>query len=75
MIQRFGMLVWPDGSPEWLDADRYPDTAARTTAYEMFDRLDQLDPIAIGAQVDRFEVHPVPEVQSGRARGVRRMAR
>ena len=29
LIQRFGLLVWPDQSPEWKDVDCYPDTAAR----------------------------------------------
>jgi len=50
LVQRFGLLVWPDMSGEWREADRYPDTIARQRANNVFDRLDALDPLAIGAQ-------------------------
>ncbi|MFO1102478.1 MAG: YfjI family protein [Methylocystis sp.] len=58
LIQRFGLLVWPDQSPEWRDVDDYPDSAARKAAWETFERLDNLNPLAIGAEKDQFE--PVP---------------
>ena len=58
LIQRFGLLVWPDQVPEWRNVDRYPDSAARSVALETFVRLDNLDPNAIGATRDPFE--PVP---------------
>lgn len=58
MIQRFGLLVWPDGSPEWSNVDRYPDSAARQVAYSTFERLDKLTADEIGAQRDRFEAIP-----------------
>lgn len=58
LIQRFGLLVWPDQDPEWREADRYPDSDARERAWGTFDRLDKLDVNAIGAECDRFD--PLP---------------
>ena len=53
LIQRFGLLVWPDISREWRHVDRRPDRAAREAAYAVFKRLDQLDWRDIRAQRDR----------------------
>ena len=58
LIQRFGLLVWPDQSPEWRDVDRYPNSAARDAAWTTFERLDQLTPDAVEAERDTFE--PIP---------------
>ena len=58
LIQRFGLLVWPDQSPEWRDVDEYPNSDARTVARETFERLDRLNPDAIGAKRDEFERTP-----------------
>jgi hypothetical protein len=58
MIQRFSLLVWPDQSPDWKEADRYPDSLARETAWRVFDHLDQLTPASVGAQTDQFETIP-----------------
>ena len=55
MIQRFGLLVWPDTDNTWRDVDRWPDTEARHTASAVFERLDALDADAIGAQCDDFD--------------------
>jgi putative DNA primase/helicase len=32
LMQRFGLIVWPDHGSEWRNVDRWPDTAARTAA-------------------------------------------
>jgi putative DNA primase/helicase len=58
LVQRFGLLVWPDMTGEWREADRHPDTIARQRANSVFDRLDALDPLAIGAQQDEFTSIP-----------------
>jgi hypothetical protein len=58
LIQRFGLLVWPDGSPEWSNVDRYPDSAARQAAWSTFERLDRLTADEIGANRDQFEAIP-----------------
>jgi Protein of unknown function (DUF3987) len=58
LIQRFGLLVWPDQSPEWRDVDRFPNSDARIAAWQVFERLDKLQPDEIRAEHDQFE--PVP---------------
>ncbi|MDY6830985.1 MAG: YfjI family protein, partial [Thermodesulfobacteriota bacterium] len=52
LIQRFGLLVWPDTNGKWQDVDRWPDTDAKNRAFKVFDYLDSLDPLEIGAQQD-----------------------
>ena len=42
LAQRFQLAVWPDGDPEWLDIDEWPDTPARQAANAVFDRLATL---------------------------------
>jgi putative DNA primase/helicase len=53
LIQRFGLMVWPDASPTWRNVDRKPNAAARNTAFKAFEALDVLDWRAIGAQRER----------------------
>lgn len=50
LIQRFGLLVWPDMNGEWHDADRFPDQEFKKMAYDVFLRLNELDPMQIGAE-------------------------
>lgn len=52
LIQRFGLLVWPDLSGEWRNVDRWPDSSARRTAWETFRRLDELTAEAVDAVQD-----------------------
>jgi hypothetical protein len=49
LLQRFQLLVWPDPSPSWRNVDRWPDVEAKNRAYEVFKRLDALDPENFGA--------------------------
>lgn len=44
LLQRFGLLVWPDVGREWRNVDRYPDTTAKNAAFETFQRLDAMLP-------------------------------
>jgi putative DNA primase/helicase len=53
LMQRFGLLVWPDISGEWKHVDRWPDDTARTASFEVFNRLDKLDWRGVGARRDR----------------------
>jgi hypothetical protein len=41
MIQRFGLLVWPDRVAEWKEIDRSVDAGARETAERTFRRLNE----------------------------------
>jgi Protein of unknown function (DUF3987) len=43
LIQRFGLMVWPDPPGEWRNVDRYPDSAARESAWQVFARMAELD--------------------------------
>ena len=52
LLSRFQLLVWPDIAGEWRNVDRWPDSEAKATAFTMFERLDSLDPLAIGATAD-----------------------
>ncbi len=58
LIQRFGLLVWPDTGSAWRDVDRWPDSAARHRASGVFEALDRLDAEQIGGQRDEFEAVP-----------------
>jgi putative DNA primase/helicase len=50
LIQRFGLLVWPNTGGEWKDVDRWPDGDAKREAHRVFDYLDKLDPAEVGAE-------------------------
>jgi putative DNA primase/helicase len=52
LIQRFGLLVWPDTGGDWKEVDRWPSSEAKQQALATFERLDQLDPAAVGALQD-----------------------
>jgi hypothetical protein len=54
LIQRFGLLVWPDQDPEWKEYDRYPDSEARETAGSIFTYLAELTPDGVKAEIDPF---------------------
>ena len=55
LLQRFGLTVWPDVSPDWHDIDRELNVDAKRRAYAVFRRLDELNPIAIGASQDSWD--------------------
>ncbi len=48
LLQRFQIVVWPDKS-DWRNVDRLPDNSARALYFAAFERLDRLDPSAVGA--------------------------
>ncbi len=52
LMQRFQMLVYPDIPPDWRNVDRWPETAAKNRAFEIFKRLSEINPFDIGAQRD-----------------------
>jgi putative DNA primase/helicase len=52
LIQRFGLIVWPDVNTDWKNVDRHPDSDAKRQANKIFDLLDKLDAQEIGAQQD-----------------------
>jgi putative DNA primase/helicase len=52
LIQRFQLMVFPDVSSEWQNVDRWPNTAAKARAFEIFQRLADLDPTQLKAAQD-----------------------
>lgn len=52
MVQRFSMTVWPDPTGEWKNVDTQPDPIAKKQAYDVFDRLDTLNPESVGGKWD-----------------------
>jgi len=52
LLQRFQLLVWPDPPGDWEHVDRAPNKQARNKAYDVFQRLNALDPVAIGAETE-----------------------
>lgn len=45
LIQRFGLLVWPDVSAAWEDVDQFPDSAHKQRAFAVFRSLDEANPV------------------------------
>ena len=44
LLQRFGLAVWPDVAGEYIHVDQWPDTPAKQTACDVFERLAALQP-------------------------------
>jgi len=58
LIQRFGLMVWPDTKSTWHDVDRWPDSDARIQAHRVFETLDGIDAAALDATHDEYD--PLP---------------
>jgi hypothetical protein len=64
LIQRFGMLIWPDVLKNWQLIDRLPNAEAAATAFHLINHLNNLDardivnPHGIGAKRDLFNGEP-----------------
>jgi putative DNA primase/helicase len=56
LLQRFGLLVWPDVGGEWRNVDRFPDTPAKQAAFDVFQKLDAMPP---GTDPETNEPAPV----------------
>lgn len=58
LLQRFQLAVWPDCPKSWRNVDRWPDTTAKQTAFDTYERLDQLEAVALAAELDDGEHVP-----------------
>ena len=56
LLQRFQLMVWPEVSANWENVDRYPDTAAKNAAFEVYRLLDGLSPEDLGAEQAEGEI-------------------
>lgn len=61
LLQRFGLVVWPDVEREFKLVDRWPDTPAKQAAWAVFERLNQLQP---ASEDDPQEWRFSPEAQA-----------
>lgn len=61
LLQRFQLLVWPDPPSTWKNVDRRPDTEAKQGALAIIERLDEIDPQALGAT--QYEGDLIPWVR------------
>ena len=52
LIQRFGVMVWPDIPKKWKNVDRMPNREAKDLAYQVFEHLDKITPADIQAEQD-----------------------
>ncbi len=43
LLQRFGLMVYPDISPDWKEVDRHPDSEIRQAVNQLAERLDKLE--------------------------------
>jgi putative DNA primase/helicase len=73
LLQRLQVIVWPDPPKTWTEVDRWPDSRARQAAFDVFNRLDNIDPEQIGAERDelpflRFDAEAQEAFSNWRAR-------
>lgn len=54
LLQRFGMMVYPDISPEWKNIDRRPDLEARDAMRDLIERLCNLTAEQVHAEHDSY---------------------
>ncbi len=58
LLQRFGLMVYPDISRDWKEVDRYPDKSARQVINNLVNKLNTLNPADIGAEADPYKAVP-----------------
>ncbi len=58
LLQRFGLMVYPDISSEWKNIDRAPNRQAKQAVSELVAWLDDLDPVSVGAENSSYEGIP-----------------
>ena len=59
LLQRFGLMVYPDISPNWKEVDRYPDSEAKKAVNELAKYLDNLNTLMdISTELDDFNNVP-----------------
>jgi len=61
LLQRFQIFVWPDAPTEWKNIDRFPDTAEKNRAWDIFKTLSGNIPGAVkeeGADIPCLRFSP-----------------
>ena len=52
LLQRFGLMVWPDSPPDWENVDEYLNSDARDRAWKVFTRMSELSETNLCASGD-----------------------
>lgn len=52
LVQRFGLIAYPDDLGPYVKPSHWPDSEARNRAFEVFRRLDTLDVSALQPEID-----------------------
>jgi Protein of unknown function (DUF3987) len=61
LLQRFGLLVWPDEPAGWRNVDEYPNSASRDAIWGIFDRISKLtetEAFGLGAMKGPYDKIP-----------------
>jgi hypothetical protein len=59
LLQRFGLMVYPDISPTWKEVDRFPDAEAKKSVNQLVNWLNDLNPlIHIKTEDDDYSLVP-----------------
>ena len=58
LIQRFGLLVWPDEVGAWKNVDEYANSEARQNVWDIFVSFGSVRPAHVGAKTEGFDKVP-----------------
>jgi putative DNA primase/helicase len=61
LIQRFGLLVWPDEPVGWKNVDEWPNAESRDAVWRIFDRISKLtetEVLKLGALKGKYDKVP-----------------
>jgi len=61
LIQRFGLMSWPDAPATWKNIDEYPNNVAREKAWQVYERaskIDESEAFKLGAEKGRYDSVP-----------------
>jgi hypothetical protein len=61
LLQRFGLLVWPDEPAGWRNVDEWPNSAMRDAVWGIFDRISRLtetEALKLGAEKGPYDKIP-----------------
>jgi putative DNA primase/helicase len=61
LIQRFGLLVWPDEPADWKNVDEWPNAESRDAVWRIFERISKLteaEALKLGALKGQYDKIP-----------------
>lgn len=62
LLERF-LIAWPDDPGPWREVDRWPDSAARRSAREAFERVQHLDVAKVGGDGSQWGGDGLPHLR------------